>query len=186
MEGYFSRTLLRREEGGRGRSVRRRAGRDDVTTRGRGGFAPRGSGGDGEGALGELHRVRDDGVETRGELMGLPAAEPALAVSHVIPGVRRDARADEALVEALEPTEMLVDAVRPHHDGDGRRALVGEPRLGVYRRAVVGDARERPFLGLHHSLPRGRGCEDMWTRHTAPDERDIIPNRPEAINYSFL
>ena len=137
--------------------------------------------GEGEGALGELHRVRDDGVETRGELMGLPAAEPALAVSHVIPGVRRDARADEALVEALEPTEMLVDAVRPHHDGDGRRALVGEPRLGVYRRAVVGDARERPFLGLHHSLPRERGCEDMWTRHTAPDERDIIPNRPEVI-----
>ena len=101
--------------------------------------------------------------------MPLTAAQPALAVSHVIPGVRRDARAGEALVEAFEPTEMLVDAVRPHHHGDGGGALVGEPRLGVYRRAIVGDARERPFHGLHHSLPRGRGCDDDVDAATAPD-----------------
>lgn len=158
-----------REEGADGR---RSVGGGGTKTRASGGFAREGSGaggGEGDGAPGELHGVRDDGVETRGELMPLTAARPALAVSHVIPGVRRDARAGEALVEAFEPTEMLVDAVRPHHHGDGGGALVGEPRLGVYRRAIVGDARERPFLGLHHSLPRGRGCDDDVDAATAPD-----------------
>lgn len=58
----------------------------------------------------ELYAVRDNAVQSRRELVLLPAAPP---VTDVVPRVTRDAVTAEVLVHVFEPAAVFVDAMRP-------------------------------------------------------------------------